>query len=192
MHADKQAEKITGTGPDRKAFVAAVLERGRTICAKACSTPQTWIAILRSGECRNVEARSTVNPDALKSYEGLDEFTHKVGDLAITYVDGNTHTNNCETFWSLLKCSVERTDVAVEPLHLFRHIDEQVFRYNNFIITDNLALGLRNAPTGNSPGYKERNNMAERHKSKGVGTGEAERAPLTTEQFEATPEFWKF
>ena len=34
-------------------------------------------------------------------------------------------------FWSLLKRGLNGTYVAVEPFHLFRYVDEQVFRYNH-------------------------------------------------------------
>jgi hypothetical protein len=47
------------------------------------------------------------------------------------YVNGRVHTNGMENFWSLLKRGLNGTYVAVEPFHLFRYIDEQVFRYNN-------------------------------------------------------------
>jgi hypothetical protein len=36
-----------------------------------------------------------------------------------------------ENFWSLLKRSLKGTYVAVEPFHLDKYVDEQVFRYNN-------------------------------------------------------------
>jgi hypothetical protein len=36
-----------------------------------------------------------------------------------------------ENFWSLLKRGLSGTYVSVEPFHLFRYLDEQVFRYNN-------------------------------------------------------------
>jgi hypothetical protein len=36
-----------------------------------------------------------------------------------------------ENFWSLLKRSLRGTYVAVEPFHLSRYVDEQVFRYNH-------------------------------------------------------------
>lgn len=39
--------------------------------------------------------------------------------------------NGLENFWSLLKRGLNGTYVAVEPFHLFRYVDEQVFRYNN-------------------------------------------------------------
>jgi hypothetical protein len=48
-----------------------------------------------------------------------------------TYVDGKVHTNGIENFWSLLKRGLRGTYVAVEPFHLFRYVDEQVFRYNH-------------------------------------------------------------
>jgi hypothetical protein len=44
--------------------------------------------------------------------------------------DGQVHTNGCENFWSLLK-RAQGTYVSVEPFHLFRYLDEQVFRFNN-------------------------------------------------------------
>jgi len=41
------------------------------------------------------------------------------------------HTNGLENFWSLLKRNLRGTYVAVEPFHLDRYLDEQIFRYNN-------------------------------------------------------------
>lgn len=41
------------------------------------------------------------------------------------------HTNGLENFWSLLKRGLKGTYIAVEPFHLFRYLDEQVFRYNH-------------------------------------------------------------
>jgi hypothetical protein len=51
-------------------------------------------------------------------------------DHAVEYVRGKVHTNGIENFWSLLKRSVKGTYVSVEPFHLFRYLDEQVFRFN--------------------------------------------------------------
>ena len=134
MHADKRAEKIHGRGPDGKTIVAAVLERGGTVRARVCSTRRK--AELQAMIRENVEAGSAVYSDALKSYDGLDEFGHEVIDHAVAYVDGNVHTNGLENFWSLLKRSLKGTYVSVEPFHLFRYIDEQAFRYNNRNMND--------------------------------------------------------
>src|SRR5207245_2042380 len=54
-----------------------------------------------------------------------------VVDHATQYVDGRVHTNGLENFWSLLKRGISGTYVSVEPFHLFRYLDEQMFRFNN-------------------------------------------------------------
>jgi hypothetical protein len=53
------------------------------------------------------------------------------------YVRGNVHTQGIENFWSLLKRGLNGTYVAVEPFHLDRYLDEQMFRFNNRATKDN-------------------------------------------------------
>jgi transposase-like protein len=129
MHKDVRARKITGRGPEGKAIVAAVLQRGGKVRAKVVSSRRK--PELQQLVRDNVEAGSNLYSDALKSYEGLDEYTHQVIDHAVAYVDGQIHTNGMENFWSLLKRGLKGTYVSVEPFHLFRYVDEQAFRYNN-------------------------------------------------------------
>ena len=85
---------------------------------------------------KHVQAGSALYTDALKSYDGLNEFEHGVIDHAVQYVDGKIHTNGLENFWSLLKRGIKGTYVSVEPFHLFRYLDEQVYRFNNRKLTD--------------------------------------------------------
>jgi transposase-like protein len=86
---------------------------------------------------KHVALDSNLHTDALASYEGLHgEYVHHVIDHAEAYVDGNVHTNGCENFWSLLKRAIKGTYVSVEPFHLFRYLDEQVYRFNNRKQTD--------------------------------------------------------
>src|SRR5437879_583939 len=75
-------------------------------------------------------ARSTPMPLCPTSVLNRD-YMHKTIDHAERYVDGQVHTNGLENFWSLLKRGLKGTYVNVEPFHLFRYLDEQVFRYNN-------------------------------------------------------------
>jgi hypothetical protein len=56
---------------------------------------------------------------------------------AETYVKGQVHTNGPENFWSLMKRNLSGTYVAVEPYHLSRYLDEQLFRFNNRATKDN-------------------------------------------------------
>jgi transposase-like protein len=129
MHKAERERKIKGRGPDGKAIVAAVLERGGKVRATVVENRRkpALQALVRD----NVEAGTNLYSDALKSYDGLDEFTHRVIDHAVAYVDGQVHTNSMENFWSLLKRGLKGTYVSVEPFHLFRYVDEQAFRYNN-------------------------------------------------------------
>jgi transposase-like protein len=130
MHAHKRAEKIHGRGPEGKAIVAAVLERGGEIRAKVVPTRRKQE--LYNHVAANVEKGSEVFTDELLSYDALDEeFKHQVINHAVEYVRGNVHTNGCENFWSLLKRGIGGTYVSVEPFHLFRYVDEQAFRYNH-------------------------------------------------------------
>ena len=70
--------------------------------------------------------------DEFTGYAGLGkDYTHLVINHLERYVNGNVHTQGIENFWSLLKRGLGGTDVAVEPFHLFRYVDEQAFRFNN-------------------------------------------------------------
>lgn len=129
MHPDKRRQKITGTGGKDKTAVIGMVERGGRVRAGVVETRKK--AELQKYVRETVEAGSAIFSDELKSYEGLDEYHHAVINHAIEYVNGNTHTNTIENFWSLLKRGLHGTYVSVEPFHLFRYIDEQAFRYNN-------------------------------------------------------------
>jgi transposase-like protein len=130
MHADKRAEKITGTGGKDKAIVMGMLERGGEVRAMVVDNRRK--KEVQKQIRQRVEAGAAIFTDELKSYEGLDsEYQHAVINHAIEYVNGNVHTNGMENFWSLLKRGIHGTYVSVEPFHLFRYIDEQAFRFNH-------------------------------------------------------------
>lgn len=135
MHADDRARKIKGRGPEGKAIVAAVLERGGKVRAKVVAKRKK--ADLQALVREHVEPGSALYSDALKSYEGLSaEYMHEMVDHAQEYVRENVHTNGMENFWSLLKRGINGTYVSVEPFHLFRYVDEQAFRFNTRVDED--------------------------------------------------------
>jgi hypothetical protein len=78
MHGDVKDRKIQGRrGPEGKAIVAAVLERGGKIRAKVVDKrkKKDLQALVRE----NVEPKSALYSDALKSYDGLSEdYAHQV------------------------------------------------------------------------------------------------------------------
>ena len=66
------------------------------------------------------------------------------------------HTNGLENFWSLLKRGLKGTYVSVEPFHLFRYLDEQVFRFNERKATDHGRFkALLSAIVGKRLTYRE-------------------------------------
>lgn len=133
MHKHKRVFKV---GPAGKYAVMGLLERhGRDEKAssrvKLQMVPNIRGHRLKGIIKANVEPGSTLYTDALKSYQGLaEEYGHKVIDHAEHYAEGKVHTNGLENFWSLLKRALRGTYVSVEPFHLFRYLDEQVFRFN--------------------------------------------------------------
>jgi len=130
MHLSERKRRITGTGTKDKTAVMGMLERGGKIRTKVVSTRKKQE--LQAEVYRHVEAGAALYSDALKSYEGLaTDYAHQVVDHAVQYVDGRVHTNGLENFWSLLKRGISGTYVSVEPFHLFRYLDEQMFRFNN-------------------------------------------------------------
>lgn len=133
-----------GRGAVGKAVVWGAIERKGTVIASV--VPDTKAPTLRSKLFTHVQRGSNLYTDAHAGYNRLNSvFMHQVVDHAITYVEGSIHTNSMENFWSLLKRTIKGTYVAVEPYHLFRYLNEQVFRFNTRKIKDyqrfDLALG---------------------------------------------------
>src|SRR6266700_2789526 len=131
MHADKRREKIIDRGVKGKAAVMGILERGGKVHANVIPTRRKHH--LQAQIRAHVKAQSAIYTDALLSYQGLKDqgFAHQVIDHAEKYVDGKVHTNGLENFWSLVKRGLKGTYISAEPCHMFRYLDEQVFRYNN-------------------------------------------------------------
>ncbi len=136
MHRSKRARAITGAPNRGKAIVMGILERGGQI--RASVVPNLSRPILHDQVRKHVEAGAVLYTDSMHSYIGLDrDYLHQIVDHAVKYVDGRIHTNGLENFWSLLKRGLHGTYVSVEPFHLFRYLDEQMFRYNSRATKDN-------------------------------------------------------
>ena len=130
MHVSERKRRITGTGGKDKTAVIGILERGGKV--RAAVIPSRKRKVLQEEVRKHVTAGAALYTDALMSYDGLaGEYAHQVVDHATQYVDGRVHTNGLENFWSLLKRGISGTYVSVEPFHLFRYLDEQMFRFNN-------------------------------------------------------------
>lgn len=135
MHRDVRERKITGTGASGKTIVHGILQRGNgddvLSQVRLHVVPNQRRMTLHHNIKKHVKAGIVMYTDALKSYEGLSTlYVHKMIDHAVTYVEGEVHTNGCENFWSLLKRMLGGTYVAVAPKHLTRYCAEEAFRFN--------------------------------------------------------------
>jgi transposase-like protein len=131
MHVSERKRRITGTGGKDKTAVMGIYER-ESGKVRATVIPNRRKTVLQEQVRKHVTAGAALYSDALQSYEGLaTDYAHQVVDHATQYVDGRVHTNGLENFWSLLKRGISGTYVSVEPFHLFRYLDEQMFRFNN-------------------------------------------------------------
>ena len=112
---------------------------------------------LESEIVESVEFGAVVYTDELPSYSQLHgPYTHRVIKHAESYAKGQVHTNGLENFWSLLKRSIKGTYVSVEPFHLFRYLDEQVYKFNNRQGTDaDRFVGLARSIVGRRVTFSE-------------------------------------
>lgn len=88
---------------------------------------------LQEAILNSVAPGSTLHTDQSSAYWWIardNNFVHEIVNHTKEYVRGQVHTNGIENFWSLLKRTLKGTYVAVEPFHLDRYVDEQVFRFN--------------------------------------------------------------
>jgi len=114
-----------------KAVVMGMFDR-ETRKVRAKVVPNVRRETLQAEILKNVRHGSKVYTDSAVAYNRTGwHFIHETVNHAETYVRGQVHTNSLENFWSLTKRNLAGTYVAVEPFHLDRYLDEQMFRFNN-------------------------------------------------------------
>lgn len=133
MHKTKKTKYMLDTrGKDfNKTIVQGFLDRDvRKVRAKVI--PNVKRETLQKEVLAAVKYGTKVHTDEAYGYNLLHyRFIHEVVNHSEQYVNGQIHTQGIENFWALLKRTLKGTYVAVEPFHLDRYLDEQVFRYNN-------------------------------------------------------------
>ena len=139
MHRSRRIGLGNGMKADRgKAVVMGMLER-ETRRVRAKVIPDVTRETLQNEILNGIERKSTVYTDRAPGYDRIkaQDFVHETVNHVEEYVRGQVHTQGIENFWSLLKRGLKGTYVAVEPFHLSRYLDEQMFRYNNRATKDN-------------------------------------------------------
>ena len=131
MHRDRRERYEARGGPKGKTIVMGMLDRDlRQV--RAHIVPNVTRETLQTQVLKHVKHGSQVFTDEATGYVGLNyRFVHDVVNHMESYVNGRVHTQGIENFWSLLKRTLRGTYVAVEPYHLQKYVDEQVFRFNH-------------------------------------------------------------
>ena len=105
---------------------------------RAQVVPNVKRETLQNEILNHIEWGSSIYTDQATAYETLKEkYVHETVNHIDSYVRGQVHTNCLENFWSLTKRTLKGTYVCVEPFHLDRYLDEQMFRFNNRATKDN-------------------------------------------------------
>ena len=132
MHRhSKRKIKAVNDGQWGKTLVLGLLQRDGHV--RAAVAPNRHKHQVMKHIKTNVEPGSFLATDDYAGYDGLaEQYQHYIVNHAIEYVwgEGRVHTNGMENFWSLLKRTLKGTYVSVDPMHLFRYLDEQCFRFN--------------------------------------------------------------
>lgn len=121
-----------GRGAEGKTPVLGMVERGGNIRAVPVENVQK--KTLMPHIVATIEKGSQISTDELRSYNALKDvgYSHScVRHAAHQYVNGETHVQSIEGFWSRLKTSVRGTHIWVSRKHLAKYVDEFAFRYNN-------------------------------------------------------------
>ena len=131
MHRkSKRTIQAKNDGNWGKTVVLGLLEREGHVRAAVAPTRKYYE--VQKHLKTNVAPGATLYTDEYDAYKGLpDDFTHEIINKLEGYVKGRVHVNGMENFWSLLKRGLKGTYVSVDPAHLQRYVDEQVFRFNN-------------------------------------------------------------
>ncbi len=138
MHKDRRIKLERIRGQQRrgdmyvgKTAVHGMLDREtREIRCKVI--PNIKRATLQNEILNNIALGGRLYTDEHPVYHEIGKaFVHEVVNHAREYVRGQVTTNGLENFWSLFKRNLRGTYVSVEPFHLDRYLDEQVWRFNN-------------------------------------------------------------
>ena len=131
MHKSRRVKSLNYSAGNGKAIVMGMLERGGRVRARVIADRK--VQTMRSVLEGSIEHGANVITDEHVSYPFLakeNDYAHEIINHIEGYVRGHIHTNGIENFWSCLKRSLGGTYISVEPFHLERYVEEQVFRFN--------------------------------------------------------------
>ncbi|MCE5323713.1 IS1595 family transposase [bacterium] len=132
-----------GRGTDKIPVVGMIERNGEVRCAVMRSKQlisRSLCALVREHVNRN---ESTLITDEYRGYMRMSWILpHETVNHKVWYVDGDLHTNNIESFWSLLKRGIVGQFHKVSVRHLPQYVDEFCYRHNHRENNDLFALTI--------------------------------------------------
>ncbi len=122
---------FTGRGAKGKTVIMGILERDGEVFTKVVPTASRKSLIPPIIE--RLRPGTRISTDEWGPYRILRQLGYDHGTVnhsADEWVDGDTHVNSIEGFWSQLKRSIRGTHVHVSCMHLPKYLGEFEFRYN--------------------------------------------------------------
>lgn len=129
-HKKNKKDNSQGGHGDDKTAVLGILQRNKEVITHTLkdTTNQSIHPLMYA----SVKKGTNIYTDEWRGYQSLKGYNHSYTRHSLGhYVEGNTHTNTIEGFWSLLKRGIIGTFHAVSPQHLQKYCDEFSYRYNN-------------------------------------------------------------
>jgi hypothetical protein len=131
MHRSRRVKGLNYSAGNGKTIVMGMLERGGKVRARVIQDRK--LHNMRPMLEANVHPGSHLITDEHTNYPIIareNDHIHEIINHIEGYVRDHVHTNGIENFWSCLKRGLNGTYISVEPYHLDRYVDEQVFRFN--------------------------------------------------------------
>jgi len=131
MHKSRRVKGLNYSAGNGKTIVMGMLERGGKVRAGVIADRKKHNMEPMMED--HLEAGSHIITDEHANYPiiaGENDYVHEIINHIEGYVREHVHTNGIENFWSCLKRGLNGTYISVEPVHLDRYVDEQVFRFN--------------------------------------------------------------
>jgi transposase-like protein len=138
-----------------KTCVVGVIQRGGDV--RAQKSPSRGARALTAFIRESVEPGSQLMTDEYAGYKEVGrEYEHrKVNHSALQYVEGLTHTNSIENFWSLFKRGLVGSFHKVSDKHIDRYLDEFCYRFNGRHEGQLFQNTLRNLVNGRTLTFEE-------------------------------------
>lgn len=117
--------------PGRKSVVFGMAERNGRV--KAFHVPNIGKRTLMEVIEKHVKKGTLINTDQYRGYMSLKDrgYRHRTINHTYEFARGETHIQNIEGFWSMLKRGITGVYRAVSSQHLQTYCDEFAFRWNH-------------------------------------------------------------